>query len=173
MPAEQLKQQAEKTKALEDKVKSHKRELALIYDAAMKQAKKKEEEGVNEVKHKFERELGNMRREVDLELSKTSKPGAISKPSARTKRVSRSPAATGEDDPKSTPVRKQESRADGDLTSQLMVSPTKVIGVVTPINPDGRGSDKNTKYGTQTFPDDRESPTPKKKAKRLFPTLCP
>eukprot|EP00752_Nemacystus_decipiens_P001485 g1459.t1 len=72
VPAEQMKQQAEKTKALEDKVKRHKRERILIYDAAMKQAKKKEEEGVNEAKHKFEREQVNMRREVDLELSKIS-----------------------------------------------------------------------------------------------------
>lgn len=37
VPAEQIKQQEEKTKALEDKVKSHKRERILIYDAAMKQ----------------------------------------------------------------------------------------------------------------------------------------
>ena len=37
MPAEQFKQQAETTKALEDKVKRHERERVLIYDAAMKQ----------------------------------------------------------------------------------------------------------------------------------------
>lgn len=34
------------------------------------QAKKKEEEGVSEAKHTFEREQGNMRQEVDLALSK-------------------------------------------------------------------------------------------------------
>ena len=37
VPAEQIKQQEETTKALEDKVKGHKRERVLIYDAAMKQ----------------------------------------------------------------------------------------------------------------------------------------
>lgn len=36
VPAGRFKQQEEKTKALEDKVKSHKRERVLIYDAAMK-----------------------------------------------------------------------------------------------------------------------------------------
>ena len=34
------------------------------------QAEKKKEEGVNEAKHNFEREQGNMRQEVDQELSK-------------------------------------------------------------------------------------------------------
>lgn len=36
MPADRLKQQEEKTKVLEEKVKIHKRERVLIYDAAMK-----------------------------------------------------------------------------------------------------------------------------------------
>lgn len=39
MAAEHFKQHAAKIEALEDKVKSHKRERVLIYDAAMKQVR--------------------------------------------------------------------------------------------------------------------------------------
>lgn len=96
-----------------------------------------------------------------------SSPTAAIKPRIQTKRVSRTPAATAEEeDLRTTPVRNQESQLDGDddgdLTSALMVSPTKVIGIVTPLtDSDGRGSG------------DGESSRPKKRAKRLFSTMCP
>ncbi|CAN0259132.1 unnamed protein product, partial [Ectocarpus sp. 13 AM-2016] len=69
---EKMRDQAEKNKALETTVKSHKRERVLIYDAAMKQAAKRELEGVNEVKQVLERQQGMMRAEVDQEMRKIS-----------------------------------------------------------------------------------------------------
>lgn len=87
-----------------------------------------------------------------------SRPAATTKPSIRTKTVSRTPP----DDLMTTPDSKQEGRLDDDLTSALTVSPTKVVGVVTPmINSNVRDSD------------DGESSRPKKRAKRLFSTMCP
>lgn len=87
-----------------------------------------------------------------------SRPAATIKPRIRTKKVPRTPApTTDEDDVHTTPVRKQESQPDGDLTSALMVSPTKAVGIVTPlINSDGRGSGGG------------ESSRPEKRAKKLF-----
>ncbi|CAM9176054.1 unnamed protein product [Ectocarpus sp. 6 AP-2014] len=70
--AEKMRDQAEKNKALETTVKSHKSERVLIYDAAMKQAAKRELEGVNEVKQVLERQQGMMRAEVDQEMQKIS-----------------------------------------------------------------------------------------------------
>lgn len=95
--------------------------------------------------------------------SPRSSPAATIKPSIRIKRVSRTPAATAqEDDLESTPVGKQEGQPDGDLTNALMVSPTKGIRVVTPlIDSDGRECGEE------------ESSRPKKRAKRLFSTMCP
>ncbi|CAB1114152.1 unnamed protein product [Ectocarpus sp. CCAP 1310/34] len=70
--AKKMRDQAEKNKALETTVKSHKRERVLIYDAAMKQAAKRELEGVDEVKQVLERQQGMMRAEVDQEMRKIS-----------------------------------------------------------------------------------------------------
>ncbi|CAM9308136.1 unnamed protein product [Ectocarpus fasciculatus] len=70
--AEKMRDQAEKNKALETTVKSHKRERVLIYDAAMKNAAKRELEGANEVKQVLERQQGMMRAEVEQEMRKIS-----------------------------------------------------------------------------------------------------
>ncbi|CAM9795518.1 unnamed protein product [Scytosiphon promiscuus] len=68
--AEKLRHQAEKNKVLESAIEDHKRERILIYDAAMKQAAKREEEGINDAKLVLELEQSKMRSAVDQELRK-------------------------------------------------------------------------------------------------------
>ncbi|CAM9152087.1 unnamed protein product [Hapterophycus canaliculatus] len=68
--AEKLRDQAEQNKLLESTIESHKRERVRIYDAAMKQASKREKKGIDDAKLVLEREQSKMRSEVDQELRK-------------------------------------------------------------------------------------------------------